>query len=73
MKNSLTYKGYAAAIDYSSTDNAFYGKVAGIDDLVSFEGTTEKELEQAFQEAVNDYIETCKELSKEPQKPDISQ
>jgi predicted HicB family RNase H-like nuclease len=69
MINAFTYKGYTASIDHSSSDNVFHGKIAGIDDLVSFEGTTEKELEQAFQEAVDDYIETCKDLGKEPQKP----
>jgi len=69
MNKELTYKGFTASIDHSSTDNIFYGKILGIDDLVNFEGTTEKELEQAFQEAVDDYIETCKQVGKELQTP----
>lgn len=33
-----------------------------------FEGTTVKELKKAFHEAVEDYLETCKALNKEPDK-----
>lgn len=43
----------------------FYGKMIGINDLVSFEGTSVKELEKEFQEAVEDYLATCRELGKE--------
>jgi predicted HicB family RNase H-like nuclease len=64
MNNILQYKDYIAAIHFSSTDEVFYGKVAGIDDLVSFEGVSVKELEMVFQEAIEDYIETCKEIGK---------
>ena len=46
----------------------FYGKLLGIDDLVNFEGASVKELKKAFHEAVNDYLETCEELGKEPNK-----
>jgi predicted HicB family RNase H-like nuclease len=40
----------------------------GIDDLVNYEGTSVKELIKAFQEAVDDYVETCQRLGKEPNK-----
>ena len=53
---------------FSSEDEVFYGKLLGIDDLVNFEGASVKELKKAFHEAVNDYLETCKELGKEPNK-----
>jgi predicted HicB family RNase H-like nuclease len=35
---------------------------------VNFEGASVKELKKAFHEAVEDYLETCKELGKEPNK-----
>jgi predicted HicB family RNase H-like nuclease len=68
MSDVLQYKDYIASLQYSSEDEVFYGKILGIDDLVSFEGASVKELKKAFQEAVEDYIETCKELGKEPNK-----
>ena len=68
MNDILEYKGYYASLNFSSEDEVFYGKLFGIDDLVTFEGASVKELKKAFHEAVNDYLETCKELGKEPNK-----
>lgn len=68
MNDILKYKNYFAEIHFSGTDEVFYGKIAGINDLVTFEGTTVRELKKAFQEAVEDYLATCKELGKEPEK-----
>jgi predicted HicB family RNase H-like nuclease len=47
-------------VHFSAEDEVFYGKIIGINDLVSFEGTTVKELKIAFEEAVEDYLETCR-------------
>lgn len=68
MNDILQYKDYYGAVHYSSEDDVFFGKILGINDLVSFEGTSVKELKKAFQEAVDDYLETCKELNKIPEK-----
>jgi predicted HicB family RNase H-like nuclease len=68
MNDLLIYNGYYASIHFSSEDEVFYGKLLGIDDLVNFEGSSVKELQKAFKEAVDDYLETCKELGKEPNK-----
>lgn len=68
MENYLKYKGYIGTIDYSSEDEVFYGKIHGINDLVTFEGESVKELKTAFNDAVEDYLETCNELGKEPDK-----
>ncbi len=68
MNDILQYKGYYASLHFSSEDEVFYGKLLGIDDLVNFEGASVKELKKAFYEAVDDYLATCKELGKEPNK-----
>ena len=68
MINSLTYNGYTASITYSSVDEVFFGKILGINDLVTFEGTSVSELKESFQEAIEDYLETCKTLGKSPDK-----
>lgn len=64
----MEYKSYYASVHYSSDDDVFFGKLFGIDDLVNFEGASVKELKKAFHEAVEDYLETCEELGKEPNK-----
>lgn len=69
MKDILIYKDYIGTIHYSTEDETFYGKIEDIVDLVSFEGQSVSEMKKAFEEAVDDYIETCKALNKEPSKP----
>lgn len=68
MSNYLKYKEYLATVEYSTEDEVFYGKLFGINDLVTFEGASVKEIKSAFEEAVDDYIETCKEVNKKPEK-----
>lgn len=65
MKDVLKYKEYIGTVHFSAEDEAFYGKVEGVEDLVSFEGRDVKELKEAFKEAVEDYIELC-EVSGKP-------
>ncbi len=68
MSNYLKYKEYLATVEYSTEDEVFYGKLFGINDLVTFEGASVIEIKTAFEEAVDDYIETCKEVNKKPEK-----
>lgn len=60
MKNNLEYKGYIGTVDYSTDDNCFFGKIIGINDLVSYEAQTVSELREAFEQAVNDYLQMKK-------------
>ncbi|KQN33374.1 DNA repair protein [Pedobacter sp. Leaf41] len=57
-----------ASVHYNSEDEVFFGKVIGINDLITFEGSSVSELKNGFFEAVDDYLETCKELGKSPDK-----
>lgn len=57
MKSILKYKGFIGSVDFSAEDRAFYGKVEGINDLVTFEGTTVDELEEAFKYMVEELIQ----------------
>lgn len=68
MKNMMRYKGYAARIDYDDEDGILVGRIAGIRDGVGFHAETVEGLRAAFEEAVDDYLETCARVGKEPQK-----
>lgn len=65
----MKHKGYSARIEYSDEDSCFVGHIAGIRDVVGFHGEAVSELRTAFEEAVDDYLETCKKIGKQPQKP----
>ena len=64
----MNYKGYSARIDYDDEDGIFVGRIAGIRDGVGFHADSVAELREAFHEAVEDYLETCAKIGKEPQK-----
>lgn len=66
MKNVLEYKGYTGSVEFSADDDVFFGKITGIRDVVTFEADSVTKLRKAFKEAVEDYIETCKSLNKDP-------
>ncbi|RZL31579.1 MAG: type II toxin-antitoxin system HicB family antitoxin [Pedobacter sp.] len=68
MNDILQYKNYYAAVHFSAADEVFYGKILAINDLINFEGSSVKELKMAFEEAVEDYLLTCQELGKVPDK-----
>jgi len=65
MTDKLKYKEFIGTVHYSSSDEVFFGKIEGTNDLVMFEGETVKKLKNAFKEAVEDYLEICKEAGKE--------
>jgi predicted HicB family RNase H-like nuclease len=64
MNDILQYKDYNASVHFSADDEVFYGKILGINDLVSFEGSSVKELKKAFKEAVEDYLDVCIDVRK---------
>ncbi|MBI1867440.1 MAG: type II toxin-antitoxin system HicB family antitoxin [Methylocystis sp.] len=65
----MTYKGYAARIEYSDEDDALVGRIAGIRDIVTFHGVSVEEVRAAFHEAVDFYLATCTKRGEAPQKP----
>ena len=67
--NMMTYKGYAARTEYSDEDTCFIGYITGIKDIVGFHEESVAELRDAFEEAVDDYLEACVSLNRLPSKP----
>lgn len=65
MIDKLKYKNFIGTVKFSADDDVFFGKIEGINDLVTFEGTTVNELKTAFEEAVEDYIGLCNDSGKQ--------
>ena len=68
MWTKLSYKGFIGSVNFSAEDRAFYGKIEGINDLVTFEGTTVDELEEAFKYMVEEHIQDCEQEGKPAEK-----
>jgi predicted HicB family RNase H-like nuclease len=66
--NTLTHKGFIGIFNYIEDEDILHGKIEGITDLVTFQGIGVPEIKKAFIDAVEDYIELCAEVGKEPLK-----
>jgi predicted HicB family RNase H-like nuclease len=69
MNEVLKYKGYHGSTEYSLEDDCLHGKILGINDVITYEGNSVKEIKAAFKDSVDDYLAFCKETGKEPNKP----
>ncbi len=67
--NAMTYKGYAARVEFDADDHIFVGHIIGIKDIVSFHGNSVGELEKSFREVVDGYLDACTKLGQQPNKP----
>ena len=47
----------------------FHGEIIGIRDVVTFQGKTVDEIQKAFHDSVEDYLDFCRERDEEPDKP----
>lgn len=65
----LKYKGYLGHVTYDDEAKIFHGEVSLVKDVVTFQGKHVDELEDAFRESVDDYLEWCKELNQSPERP----
>ena len=68
MKDVLRYKEFIGSVHFSEEDDCFFGKIEGVEDLVTFEGRNVDELIDAFHEAVEDYVGLCRKAGKTPHK-----
>ena len=67
----MRYKGYTGSVEYSEEDNCLFGKVQGLDKgtCILYEGNTVDELKADFEEAIDCYLESCKERGISPKQP----
>ena len=67
--NAMNYNGYTAKIDFDDRDNIFVGRLLGMRAMISFHGETVVELRQAFEAAVDEFLNDCKQQGVKPEKP----
>jgi len=65
----MKYKSYVGRAEYDDEAEIFYGEVIGLRDVVTFRGSSVKELQKSFRESVDDYLDFCKRMEKAPDVP----
>ena len=65
----LKYKDYEGTAELDMTRRVCRGRILFIDDVVTYEAASPEFLQQEFEAAVDDYLQTCLRVGKEPQRP----
>ena len=65
----LIYKGYTGVVQFDDEAMLFHGEVIGLRDVITFRGTTPKEIKKEFEKSIDGYLNWCHELGQEPEKP----
>lgn len=65
----LKYKEYEGSAELDMGRGVCRGRILFINDLVTYEAATPSQLQAEFEAAVDDYLETCSSLGRDPQKP----
>jgi predicted HicB family RNase H-like nuclease len=65
----MEYNGYVARVEFDDVAGVFHGQVLNLRDVITFQGTSVKELRRELKASVEDYLEFCAERGEEPDKP----
>ena len=65
----IEYKGYTAVFEHDEQEDILGAWVIDTRDQILFEGRSLDELRERMKEAVDDYLEHCRERGKTPDKP----
>lgn len=69
MKDFMHYKGYYGSVHFDDDELVFHGKIEFIRALVTYEATDARGLRKAFEESIDDYLDTCRHQKIEPELP----
>ena len=64
----MKYKGYIGHVEYDNVAKVLHGEVLGLKDVITYQATNVEDLEQAFKDSVDQYLDWCKENKEKPEK-----
>ena len=65
----MEYKGYIGKVEMDDEAGILHGEVINIRDVITFEGASVDEIQKAFRESVDDYLDFCAQRGESPEKP----
>jgi predicted HicB family RNase H-like nuclease len=60
----LEYKGYFGTVE--ADEGIFVGRIVGLRDVITFEGASFAEVEQAFRDSIDDYLAFVRNAASPP-------
>lgn len=67
--NLMHYKEYVAQVTLDEDSGLLHGRVMNTRDVITFEATDVPALSKEFKRSVQDYLDWCRELGREPERP----
>ena len=64
--HTLSYRGYTGIVMRDAKLRTYVGRVDGIEDDVTFEVSTPGRLSRIFEKAIDDYLNACARIGREP-------
>lgn len=65
----MEYKGYIGKVVFDDEAGVFHGEIINTRDVITFQGQSVSELNDAFQESIDDYLAFCETRGESPDKP----
>lgn len=69
MGELFEHKGYYGSAEVDMRHGCLSGQILFIEDIMVYEGKTLEDLKANFENAIDNYLETCETLGQEPQQP----
>lgn len=67
--NLMHYKEYVAQVTLDEDSGLLHGRVMNTRDIITFEAKDLPRLRKEFERSVQDYLDWCRELGREPERP----
>lgn len=65
----MEYKGYIGKVEIDEEEKILHGEVINVRDVITFQGESVEEIQQAFRESIDDYLDFCAQRGESPEKP----
>ncbi len=65
----MEYKSYIGKVEIDDEAGILYGEVINVRDVITFEGASVDEIQKAFRESIDDYLDFCAQCNESPEKP----
>lgn len=69
MKKMKAYKGYTATVEFDADEMVLHGRVDSIRDVITFHASSSDQVQAAFEEAIDDYLDLCETRGESPEQP----
>lgn len=65
----IKYRGYRGVVIFDDEAGLLHGEVVDTRDVITFQGSSVSEVQQAFRDSVDEYLAICSERGREPDRP----